>query len=114
MKIYPNDEQLLAMSIVYQSEECEEKPMTVEMRTMAAMMHVRDICEERRNELLDLLREAKKFGINHLDSCDSLDDDKAVIIGDPGTGPWDTDMEPSPCNCGLSGLLSRIEKMIQP
>ena len=67
-----------------------------------------------RKELLDLLMEAKSFGINHLDSCDSLNDDKAVVVGEPGTGPWDTGMEPAPCNCGLQALLSRIEEATKP
>lgn len=48
------------------------------------------------------IKEKDLFDLLHDNGCTY---NEGVVAGEPGTGPWDTDIVPGPCNCGIEEAL---------
>lgn len=48
------------------------------------------------------IKEKDLFDLLHDNDCTYHDE---VVIGEPGTGSWDTQLAPGPCNCGIEEVL---------
>lgn len=52
---------------------------------------------------------------DHCGACDTYDLAKMEVIGEPGTGPWDTELAPAPCTCGKTAALTALaEQGVKP